>query len=106
MHCHGSWFDPVTILLGIAVLIAIFVDFLLGRAGRARLHDKLLTLWSQFDDIQVPKLGISEASYCLQMFDRLLSPRLVSIRRLVASTILFCMFVAIYYISVEAYRFE
>lgn len=92
------------ILLLVVVCLAIAADVLLGHAGRERLNLRLMKLWDTFDDINIPKIGVAEVSYCISALDRWLSPKLFSIRRIVSCGLLNALFVSIFYVLVELYR--
>ncbi len=90
-------------LLGFVGALAL-VEICLGNSGRRWVQASLEALWIRFDDIKLPKVGLAEAVCCLATFDRLFSDKLLSWRRLWASVTLTGLFDAMYYVSVETYR--
>ena len=95
-------FDATLVLL---LFVAASTDFLLGAAGRKKLSDRVGDLWLTLSDIELPTIATAEASYCLIAFDKCFGPKLFSWRRFYSCVVLNAIFVGIFYVLVEGYRF-
>lgn len=72
-----EWLWPIAVM----ATVGGFIDFLLGKAGRARLISALEGWWVRFDDVTRHNFGKQEASFAIGVLDRWFGRRFFSIRR-------------------------
>src|SRR4051812_2569187 len=95
---QAFWIDPLSLWLALAVTIIWCADFLIGKNGKKLISDRIIDIWIWLEEVKWIKLGSSEARSFLSTFDRVFGPRLLSPRRLLSCTILFCVSATLFYV--------
>jgi hypothetical protein len=89
-------YQTILVTIGVWSGVGAFADFLIGKAGRDRVRDRLEIWWLRFSYVRLRNFGCEEARLALAVLDRIFGQRFLSLRRLGSVSAIAFLFVALY----------